>query len=73
MRFRRGEIVPPRTDSKFAFRGGDHLRRSRGYPERFLALTPTRKLERFAAVRQIITRDSPLQACSNKDGSPRYH
>jgi hypothetical protein len=37
----------------------DHLRRPRGAHEPFRARTPTRKLDRFAAGAQIITRDSP--------------
>ena len=59
MRLCRGETVPrlPPQTREFAARclASDHLRRPRGAPERFRALAPMRKLERFAAGAQIIT------------------
>ena len=55
------ETVPLRqellgTDSKFALRRCDHLRRPGGAHEPFRARTPTRKLDCSVAGAQIITR-----------------
>lgn len=60
MRLRRCETVPALSPHRLAsllpvVLGRDHLRRPRGAPERFRALLPTRKLDRFAAGAQIIT------------------
>lgn len=62
MRLRRGETAPAllsrRLTSLLSLLDRDHLRRPRGAHEPFRARTPTRKVARFAAGAQIITREA---------------